>query len=116
GLNGLSGIYLQGLALSGSATVTASANGYTSGVATVALSPSGFVLFGPNGMGVPSFSSSQGVGTTLTVFAARLDAGMKFVEAQAVRGGATADVTITSSNTSVGTIAGASLHSDGGTD
>ena len=97
GLTGATGIYVQGLTLSGSANVTASATGYTSGVATITLSPSGFILVGPNGIGVPSFASSQGVTTLLTVQSARLDAGMNFVETQIVRGGATASVDISSS-------------------
>ncbi len=87
----------------GSATLTASATGYTSGGASISVTPSGFVLAGPNGNG-NSFTVNQGTITTLTVSAARLDSSFNFVEIQPVRLGATVNVSVTSSATNVGTI------------
>jgi hypothetical protein len=49
-------VFAHGLASSGSAQLTASAAGYPSDTATVTLAPSGFVLYGPNGVGVQSSS------------------------------------------------------------
>jgi hypothetical protein len=114
GLTVLTGIYLQALAGTGTVNVTAGSNGYTPGVATVTLAPSGFVLVGPNGPGVASFSTNQGLGTTLTVFAARLDQALSFVEPQLLRGGATASVNVLSSDPTVGTITGSPLAFTGG--
>src|SRR5262249_17037070 len=57
---------------------------------------------------------SQGVSTALTVYPARLDASLNFVEAQALRAGATASVDVLSSNLSVGTITGSPAALAGG--
>jgi Putative Ig domain/PKD domain len=77
-------VLAQGLASSGVATLTASASGYGNGTAQVTLAPSGFVLAGPNGVGV-SFVSNPGVGSQLAVTAERLDGAGVPVEIQPVR-------------------------------
>jgi hypothetical protein len=87
----------------GTASVTASAAGYTNGSGTITITPSGFVLAGPNGNG-NSFTVNQGTVTALTVSAARLDSSFNFVETQQIRLGATISVPVTSSATNVGTI------------
>ena len=108
------GIQAQALASSGTATITATAPNFTSGTGTITFSPSGFVLAGPNPIGVQSFSTNQGVSTPLTVSAARLDAMSNFVQLQPLRGGTSVAVTVNSSNTSVGTISSSPLTFNGG--
>jgi hypothetical protein len=105
GLTTVTGIYIQGFASSGSAQLTASSSGFTSGIATATLAPSGFVISGPGGIGVPSFSVPVGVNNTaITVTAARLNGSFGFVETQQVRGGSTVTVPVSSAPTAVGTI------------
>jgi hypothetical protein len=109
-------VFVLGLGSSGTVSITASAPaaGFGSGTGTITLTPSGFMLSGPNGIGVPSFSTSQGVSTTLTVTAARLDSSFNFAEAQPLRIGASASVTITSSNPGVGAVATSPVNFNGG--
>jgi hypothetical protein len=76
-------VYVQGVASSGTTTLTVSAPPYTAGTGTVTLANSGFVLSGPGGVGGP-FSSFEGVTTGLTVLAARLDSNGLFAENQQV--------------------------------
>jgi hypothetical protein len=94
-------VYVQGFAASGSATLTASAAGYASGTATVSLTPSAFVLEGPNGIGA-SITSNQGEVTPITVRAARLDASLNYVQTQQVRGSMNVNVPLTNSNPAAG--------------
>ncbi|MEO8371032.1 MAG: Ig domain-containing protein [Candidatus Solibacter sp.] len=102
--------YAQALAGTGTVTVTASAPGYTSGSGTVTLTPSAFVIAGPAGVvGVPSFPTNVGIGTVLTVMAGRLDASLNYVETQALRGGLSVAVPVTSSVPAAGQVSPASL-------
>jgi hypothetical protein len=80
-------LYVQALASSGNVTLTATAAGYTSGVGTINLTPSAFVLSGPSGISVPSFSTSVGLTTTVGVVAARLTTSNQYAETQLIRGG-----------------------------
>ena len=106
GNTSVTGIYAHGVSDTGSATVTASASGWTSGVGTVTLSPSGFRISGPGGFGVSTFSVPTGVtNTPITVTAVRLTSSLDFAEVQQVRGGTTVNVPLSSSAPSVGTIA-----------
>ncbi len=105
GITTVTGIYVQGFAASGSAQLTASASGFTSGTSTATLAPSGFVISGPGGIGVSSFSVPVGTNnTSITVTAARLNGSFGFVETQQVRGGTTVTVPVSSAPTAVGTI------------
>jgi hypothetical protein len=113
GSTSATGIFAQALASSGTVTLTATA-GAVSGTGTITLSPSGFVLVGPNGPGVQSFSIAQGGTTPLTVSSARLDSSSNFVQNQSVRGGFSVAVTVNSSNTTVGTVSAGSLTFNGG--
>ena len=106
--------YVKALTGSGTVTITASAPGYTNGTGTVTLTPSGFVLAGPNGIGSP-FTTYQGVTTTLTVYAARLSGGV-FAEAQQLRGGLAVNVPVSTSISSVGTVSSPSVALSGGMD
>jgi hypothetical protein len=78
--------------------VTASASGYADGNGSVSLSPSGFYLITGN------------ISTTLTgdslvrVCAASLSSALAFTQQDEVRGGSSAAVAVSSSNTAVGTL------------
>jgi hypothetical protein len=114
GSTSATGIYAQALVSSGTATITATAPNFTSGSGTITFSPSGAVLVGPNGIGVQSFSTNQGLTTTVTVSLARLDSMNNFVEVQPLSGGTSATVKVESSNTTVGTISSSPVTITGG--
>ena len=106
-------VLVQGLDTSGTVGLTASAPGYGSGGGFVTLTPSAFVLSGPNGIGQP-FSLGIGGQATLTVTAERLDSTLKVAETQPVRNGSSVTVNLSSSNPSVGTTSPASVTFTGG--
>ena len=108
------GVMVQGLVSSGSVTLTASAVGYPSGTSTVTLTPSAFVLAGPNGIGVPSFTINEGLTTSMAVYPAQLDPSFNYVQTSQVRGGVTVSVPLSSTNTNVGTIAASQVTFNGG--
>ena len=97
--------YVYGLGNSGTATYSASAGGFTA-TGTVTLAKSGFVLVTPFGLGADFTATAGGAPTDVTVQTARLDASGNYVDTQALAGGLTASVTVTSSNLGVGTIVG----------
>lgn len=110
---GLFGVWAQALASSGSVTVTASAEGYTSATSTVTLTPSAFVLVGPQS-GVSSITTNEGLNTSLTVESVELDSSFNVLGEQPVAGGVSVNVNVTSSNPSVGTIASSPVTFQGG--
>jgi hypothetical protein len=65
--------YVQALANSGTATLTASAPGFASTTFVVTLAPSGFVITGPNGIGANFGVLMMNGNVTLSVFANVLD-------------------------------------------
>ena len=92
-------IVVQGRAL-GSTTITVQAPGYNDGTSTVTVQPSGFYLQTGN-ISTTTFSAN----TTVSVAPARLDpTTLNFAQQQALRGGLSVSVVVTSSNTTVGTI------------
>jgi hypothetical protein len=97
--------YVYGLGNSGTVTFGASGGGF-SATGTVALSKSGFVLVGPFGVGTDFTASAGGTQVDVMVQTGRLDASGNYLETQALAGGLTVNVTVTSSNTTVGTITG----------
>jgi hypothetical protein len=100
--NGFVGtVHLQGRGV-GETTLTAQATGYTSASAPVPVQPSGFVF------GTGDFATTSDSGNTgLLVYSARLDpVTLNVAEQQAVRGGRTVSVPVTSGTTAVGTIVG----------
>jgi hypothetical protein len=105
--------YAQALGASGTYTVTVQAAGYANATSTVTLANSGFVVGGLNGIG-GNFTTYEGVVTTLTVYSARLDNSGVFAENQALRGGLTASVPISSTTTTVGTVSAAQVAFTGG--
>ncbi len=96
-------VFLQGIGSNANVPLYVSAPNYATGTATIAVTPSGFVVAGPNGIG-NSFTTNQGSTTQLTVSAARLDANLNYVETQSVRAGILASVDVTSGDTNIGTI------------
>ena len=106
-------VYAQALGSTGTVNVTASAAGLNSGTGAITLTPSGFVLSSPGGIGTP-FTSSQAQGTALTVSAAQLDSSFNFVSVQALRGGFTTSVNVTSSSPNVGSISVSPVTFTGG--
>src|SRR5437879_13177064 len=93
---------MQSLANSGSAQLTATASGYSNGTATVNLTPSGFQWFG---VGASFNTTTFSPDTPLSLVAGSLDPNTLTLQAfQNVRTGLTVNVTVTSSDTSIGTI------------
>jgi hypothetical protein len=83
---------------------------------TVTLWKSGFVLQSPFGqIGGDFFTSTLSGNSQITVLSARLDASGGFLETQALRGGITASIPVTSANTAVGTISASPVTISGGT-
>ena len=60
GLNHTQAFYVYGLADTGTVPYTASATGYGTAQSTVTLTPSGIIIYGPQGVGQPSFNTSVG--------------------------------------------------------
>lgn len=101
-------IEVQALASSGTATVSISADNYNTGTSTITFAPAGFVIAGPNGVG-GSFNAFEGSSTTLTVYSGPIDSNGALSQDQAIRGGFSVNVPITSSNSAVGAASPASV-------
>ena len=105
---GTAGAYfLQSTSASGSGTYTATAPGFATRTATAIFTPSGAVIAGPFGLNTPFFGASLSGGTTpITVYMAQLDPGTNAVAGiQALAGGQSVSVSVTSSSPTIGTIA-----------
>ena len=72
------GVLVQGFANSGTVTLTATAPNLSAGAGRVTLSPGGFVLSSPNGIG-KDVSVAQGTQADLTVSAERLECRHKII-------------------------------------
>ena len=96
--------YVYGLGNSGSVTYSATAAGYGSSNGTVTLAKAGFVLSGPFGQGQDFPTTTQSQPSSLDVQTAVLDASGNPVASEALAGGTSVQVNVTSQNTSVGTI------------
>ncbi|RBP53100.1 hypothetical protein [Arenicella xantha] len=100
-------IYVQGLSVNGATQLRVSAPGYSDGTADVAVVPSGFQLTG-------SFSNmSVGDSRNLSVRSGRLFNNGAFSGVQAVRGGQSFAIDVTSSDASVGAITSPVMISNG---
>jgi hypothetical protein len=95
---------MYGLDVSGTATVSATATGYTSGSGTETLTPSGIVIAGPNGPGFPFNTPLASGNQTLSISTAQLDTSGNFVQTQPLAGTALLTVSLTNSNPAVGTV------------
>jgi hypothetical protein len=94
--------YMYGLADSGTATVTATASGYTSGNGTETLAPSAVVIEGPQYPLINSISTTVGGSATVTIATAILNSANNPVQ-EAVAGTTSLSVTLGNSNPTVGT-------------
>jgi hypothetical protein len=106
------GFSTQALAGSGTAQITASAQGYANGTSTITLTPSGIVWESA------SFSTTAGsANTNLTLLAAQLSPTTLTAQAfQNIRTGSSVSVTVTSSVTTVGTIVTSPVSINAGAD
>jgi hypothetical protein len=113
--NGVSGtfvgsLYVQGRAL-GSTTLTVQATGYTDGTGQVTVDPSGFVTTTPGNFSTTASSPN----TTIPITPARLHpTTLNWQESQALRGGLSVSVAVTSSDALVGTITTSPTTFNGG--
>ncbi len=107
----LSTVTVQGIAV-GTTQLTVSASGYQSVIATITVNPSGFVISTPTSI----TTTAAAANTNVTVRPARLDpVTLNFVANQNLRAGITANVSISSGNSSVGTMVTSPLSFAGGT-
>lgn len=108
--------YVQALGKSGTTTYTATAPGFSPATGKVTLGPSGIVISGPFGVGKPYFvTTPRGDKPTVNVHPALLDSSLKYVATQALAGGSSIKVNITSSNAATGKILNPELSISGGT-
>jgi hypothetical protein len=100
GSRGIPGFFVQALSDSGSILVTGTAPGYADGSFTVTLNPSGFYI------NRTDFSTSVfSANTNVSLRSVRLNSlTNNFAQIQALRGGLTVDVNMTSSDLAVGSI------------
>jgi hypothetical protein len=97
--------YLHALGNAGNAGYTVSAPGYTPRSVVAALSPSGVVISGPLGFGIPLVTTIAGGAQPVTVSTALLDASTNAViQTQALAAGRTVNVPLSNTAPAVGTI------------
>ena len=104
GRNNTQDFFVQGLQSGGVVSYTAMAPGYGNATGSITLTPSGFVIFSPFGRGADFFTTTGAANSDLTIVAARLDSSANFIETQAIRGGLTVSVGVTSGTPGVGAI------------
>lgn len=93
-------VFVQGRSL-GSATLTGTAAGYTDGNTSVTVQPSGFIINSPNNF----TTTTSAANTNVRISPARLNpTTLNFAAYQPMRGGASVDVSITSSDPTTGVI------------
>ena len=114
GLTRSADFYVQGLANSGAVSYSVTSPGFTPVSGTVNLSKSGFVLTGPFGTGANFSTTTGSQNSPLDVNIMRLDSASNPIESQAIRGGLTLDVDLTSAAPAVGAIVGGPAHFTGG--
>lgn len=108
--------YIQGLAKSGTTTYKATASGFDNGIGTVTLGPSGFVVTAASSThsGEAKFSGVIGAETRLTIRSVLLDSSLNFLAQQAVAGGVSASIEVTTLDPQVGTIVNSPIIITGG--
>jgi len=105
GTSSTSQFYVYGVGNSGTATYSANASGI-SGVGSVILTNSGFVLAGAGGLGQDFFATVGAGPQPVAVQTAMLDASGNYLDTLLLAGGQSASVAVTSSAPGVGTISG----------
>jgi hypothetical protein len=115
GFNHSPAFYVQSLGNSGSATYTATAPNFGSVTGNMAMGPSGAIIAGPLGVGSPSFQTTAGApNTNVTVYSALLNGSLGYVAIQPVRGGFSANVSVSSSNLATGLVTASPVLIDSG--
>ncbi|MEP6714564.1 MAG: hypothetical protein ABJC09_03260, partial [Terriglobia bacterium] len=104
GRSGTPDFYVYGVGGSGAATYNASASGFGNANGNVTLTPSGFILSGPFGIGANFFTTVGSPSSSIDVMPAMLDSSGNFVAVQPLAGGQGTTVNLTSLPGSVGTI------------
>jgi hypothetical protein len=103
--------FLHALAGSGTAQFTTSAPGYATDTSTVTLTPSGFIINSPSVINTTTFAANS----TVQIAAARLAPGtLNFQANQELRAGLAVNVSMSSSDTTVGSIVGSPVTFAGG--
>ena len=102
GLSHSPDFYVYGLSKTGSTTYTARAPGFSTSIATVTLAPSGILIKGPSTFGSPLLTTTGASPSNIAVCAALLGPAGEYVDVQAVAGGRSVNVKVTSSNPLVG--------------
>ena len=98
--------YIYGEDLQGTATVSASASGYTSFSQPESLTPSGVIILGPfyqNGSD-PWFLSLSGGSQTFSVMTAQIDTSGNYIQTEPLAGNTPLSVTLNNSDSTVGTV------------
>jgi hypothetical protein len=97
--------FMYGLDVSGTATITAIAPGYTAGTGTETLTRSGIVIAGPQGLGLTTFNAPLASGNQpLSISTAQLDSIGNVIQTQALAGTASLTVSLTDTDATVGTV------------
>jgi hypothetical protein len=97
--------FMYGLDVSGSATITATAPGFTTGTGTETLTPSGIVIAGPQGVGLTTFNTPLASGNQpLSISTAQIDSSGNFIQTQALAGTASLTISLTNTDATVGTV------------
>jgi hypothetical protein len=104
--------YLQALADSGSVTYKATAPGLGAAKGTVTLAPAGVLIVGP--FEASSLRTTPSVPSMITLYSALLDRSGSVVAKQAIAGGLTVHVDVTSSDAKVGSVTPSRLTLTGG--
>ena len=113
--NGFPAFWIQALASSGTVQITMDAPGYTSASATITLTPSGFVLLSPAGIGSNFTTQLSAADSNLSISSAQLDAGGNvLLTDQKLRGGLNVSLDITDATPATGTITGTPVSLTGG--
>jgi len=106
--------FVQALGASGAATFTADAPDCQSSTGTVTLAQSAMVVGSAARIGNPLVTAAGTPPAKIYVYSARLDASGEVADVQPVRGGLTAVVNVTSSDTAVGVMAASPVTIQGG--
>jgi hypothetical protein len=110
GTTAISNLYIQGLVVNQGTELRITAPGYDQWIATIQIIDSGFYIFSPTSISTTSGASN----TTIQIRGASLNPNQTVKSNQAVRGGASLDVAVISSDPSVGTIVTSPVTFTGG--
>ena len=110
GTTAISNLYIQGLVVNQGTELRITAPGYDQWIATIQIIDSGFYISSPTSISTTSGASN----TTIQIRSASLNPNQTVKSNQAVRGGASLDVAVISSDPSVGTIVTSPVTFTGG--